>query len=121
MAIAWSSQARTPMKAKRSVATGSGVTWTRVCLALGVPQAQHRRMQKLLPRMRPDGIAEQRVVVAASEPVAPAVLLVGPTRRQVGERDDIVIDDRLIAHGRADDAIAPLLEEIEHRRPVLRA
>ena len=53
-------------------------------VALSLPQAQHGRMQELLPRMRPDSIAEHRVVVAPGKPIAPAVLLVSPARRQIG-------------------------------------
>ncbi len=86
-----------------------------VGVALGVPQAQHRRMQKFLPRMRTDGIAEKRLVVAAHEPVAPAVLLVGPAPRQIGERDDIVVDDGLVANGRTDHAIAPPPQRVNQR------
>ena len=50
-------------------------------------RARHRRRRRqlvALPRVRPDGIAEQRLVVAAPQAVVAAVLLVGPADGEVG-------------------------------------
>jgi hypothetical protein len=93
-------------KGKRLASLGLRDDVQRVADALGSPQALTRDMQKLLPRMRADRIAEQRVVLAAAQPVMPALLLVAPAARQIGERSDVVIDDRPVAHGRPDDAKA---------------
>ena len=41
------------------------------------------RQLVLLPAVRADGVAEQRLVVAAFDPVGAAVLLVGPADREV--------------------------------------
>jgi len=49
-----------------------------VILAARLPQPLDRWMQKPLPGMRPNGIAEQCPVSALFEPISPAVLLVGP-------------------------------------------
>ena len=82
-------------------------------IVLGAPETQQRRVQELLPRMRSDGVAEQRLIIAAYEPVGPAVLLVGPAARQVVDGGDVVIDDRLVADRRADNTVAALPERIE--------
>jgi hypothetical protein len=63
-------------------------------------------MQKALPGMRPDGIAEERVIGAPLEPISPAVLLIGPSNGQLLDPRDRVIDDRPVAHRRADDPVA---------------
>ena len=82
MAIACSSQARTPMKAKRSPRRGLGRdAHRRRRRAAALHKLLHRRMQEPLPGMRPDGVAEQGVVVAPRQPIASAVLLVGPAAR----------------------------------------
>ncbi len=78
----------------------------RVAVAARARQAQHRRVQEALPRMRPDGISEQRVILAPGEAVGTAVLRVGPACRQIGDRGDVVIDDSLVAQRGADDAEA---------------
>ncbi len=65
--------------------------------------------------MRPDRIAEQRIVVAPDQPVMPALLLVGPAARQIGEPGDVVVDDRPVAHRRPEDAEAAPAQGIEER------
>jgi hypothetical protein len=74
-----------------------------VTFAAGLPQPMDRRMEKPLPGMRPDGIAEERVIGAPLEPVSSAVLLIGPSDGQLIEMRDGIIDDRSVAHGRTND------------------
>jgi hypothetical protein len=83
---------------------------------LGAPEPLNRRMEKFLPGMRPDGVAEDGVVVAAAQAVTSAVLLVRPGSRQVAERGDIVIDDRLARDGWAEDAVAAPTQRLEQGR-----
>ena len=75
-------------------------------VAFGAEQREQRRVQEALPGMRADGIAEQRGVIAPAQAIMAAVLLVGPARRQVVEQLDVVIDDRLVAPGGAEQAKA---------------
>lgn len=63
--------------------------------------------------MRPNGIPEQRIVVAPAEPVGSSFLLVGPPDGEVIEGRDLVVDDRVLADSRAHDGIAPSAEGIE--------
>jgi hypothetical protein len=70
-------------------------------------------VQKLFPRMLPDGIAKQRVIVAAAEPVSAAILLVCPTAREIGKAHDLVIDDCLIANSRTEDPVSTALQTID--------
>ena len=65
--------------------------------------------------MRPDGVAEQRLVGAALDAVGAAVLDVGPARRQIGDACDVVEDDRGVAQRRPDDAIAAAGERRDQR------
>ena len=84
MAIACSSQARTPMKAKRRRRTGAGLRpRSRRPAAAARHSSSPRRMEEALPGLRTDGVAEQRVVVAPLQPIAPGVLPVGPAGRQI--------------------------------------
>ena len=69
------------------------------------PEPHARREQILLPRGRPGGVAEARVVVAALEPVAASVLDVRPAGRQLVGRFELVVDDRAVANGRPDDGV----------------
>src|SRR5690606_9478574 len=85
---------------------GRGRDGKAVTLARYAPQGQARRMQVTLPRMRTDDIAEEGAVVAPVQAIAAAVLLVGPAGGQVGDAVDVVIDDRLVAEPRPEDAIA---------------
>ena len=88
----------------QSVSAGSAVAGDSkpVLRALRAPQPQQRRVQEALPRMRTDIVAEQRRVVAPPQAVVATILLVGPAGGQVGDRFDLVIDDRLVAQRRAD-------------------
>ena len=65
--------------------------------------------------MRPDDVAEQRLVVAARQPVVAAVLLVGDAARQVVDGFNVIVDDRLVADRRTDDTILPLAKRCEQR------
>ena len=104
--MACSSQERTAEESEAFLRVRVGGDVDAGGVALGAPQAQQRRVQEALPGMRADGVAEQRVVVSALQAVMAAVLLVGPAGGQVGDRLDIVIDDRVVAHGRAEHAEA---------------
>ena len=84
-----------------------------VSVARGAPEILDRRVQEFLPGMRADGIAEERLVVAADDTVVSAVLLVGPAFGQVGDRVDIVVDDRLVAQRRPENAVAARLQRGE--------
>ena len=94
------------MKAKRVGGIGTVADAEAAVAALRPPQAETRGMQELLPRMRTDGVAEQRIVGTALDTIGAAVLHVGPAGRQVRDAVDVVIDDRAVAKHRADDAIA---------------
>ena len=75
-------------------------------IAFGRPKSQLRRMQMLLPGLRPDGITKERLVIATGQSVAAAVLLIRHPAGQIVDGFDIVVNDRLILHGGADGAIA---------------
>ena len=68
-----------------------------------------------LERVRAHGVAEQRRIAAGHQPVAPAVLLIGPSDGQVAGRRDLVVDDGAVAHGGADERVAAIAERIEKR------
>ncbi len=72
-----------------------------------------RRKQKPLPGMRSDRVAEPGIVVAALQPVTAARLFVGPSARQIVDRADLVIDDRLLRNGGAYDVVALSPEQIK--------
>jgi hypothetical protein len=63
-------------------------------------------MQKALPGMRPDRIAEERLVATPFEPISSAILLVGVPDGQFIEASDRVVNDRSVAHGRSNDSVA---------------
>ena len=73
-----------------------------VVLLARPPEADAGRQQELLPRVRPDRVPEAGLVVAALEPVAARLLVVRPADREIGRRLDVVVDDRAVAHRRAD-------------------
>lgn len=77
-----------------------------VALAARPPQPLNRGMQKPLPRMRPDCIAEERCIGPAFKSVATGVLTIGPPDRKLGNRGHLVIDDGAVAHRWTDHAIA---------------
>jgi len=110
MAIARSSQARTPIKASGPIVFDDRET---IALAACLPQPLDGRMQETLPRVRPDGIAEERRIGARLEPVSPAVLPIGPPDREIIKDRNPVVDDRAIPHGRADHPVATALEGID--------
>ena len=68
------------------------------------PQPQQRRVQEALPGVGADGVTEQRVIAPALQAVMAARLLVGPAGGKVGDGGDVVVDDRIVAHRRAEDA-----------------
>ena len=72
-------------------------------------------MQEFLPGMRADGVAEQR----RRRRAAPADSARRParrsSRRQIGDAVDVVIDDRLVAKLRPDDAVAARGERADQR------
>ena len=77
-----------------------------IALAAGLPEPLDWRMEKALPGMRPDGLAEERSVAAPLEPISPTVLLIGPSHGQFIEAPNGLVDDRTIAHRRADNPVA---------------
>lgn len=85
-----------------------------ITLAAGLPEPLDRWMQKALPGMRPDSIAEQRHVGAPLEPVTPGVLLIGPSDREVIENRNRVVDDGTLVHDRADDPVAAAREATDN-------
>ena len=109
MAIACSSQARTPIKASGSGAASDGVTSNpSPSIAARLPQPLDWRMQKLFPGMRPDCVAKHRGVVAALEAVFAGLLAIGPADRQLIEIGHGVVEDSPVANGRRDHAIAAI-------------
>src|SRR6516225_3767453 len=64
-------------------------------------------MEKALPGMRSDSVAEERRIGTSLEPISASVLLIGPPDGQLVEVHDRVVDDRSIAHGRSDDPVSP--------------
>ena len=92
-----------------------------VAVAPGVPQTQDRQVKELLPGVRTDRISEVGAVVALFQPVAAAVLLVGPADGQIGRRENFVIDDRPVAHRGAHHGIAGTAEVGENLLERLRS
>ena len=84
-----------------------------VWAALGTPQPLNRRVQELLPGVRADREGKQSIVFASLQPIAPGLLLIGPAARQIGYCRDVVIDNGLVANGRAEYAITATLQHIE--------
>ena len=71
-----------------------------------LPQAQIGRVQKLLPRLRADGVTEYRLIVAPSQAIGAAILLVGPADRELRAGAHVAIDDRAFTHRRPNHLIA---------------
>jgi hypothetical protein len=66
-------------------------------------------------------IPKASLVVATHEPVHPSVLTITPADRQLGRAVEVVVDDRAVANGWTDDAIAtPLERRNELGQPVQR-
>ena len=84
-----------------------------VRVAARPPEPDARREQELLPRVRADRVAEARLVVAALEPVAAGLLLVRPADRQLGADVEVVVDDRPVADGRPEHAVAAVAQRAD--------
>ncbi len=106
-------RARAEERVPGSLARLGDLCQAAVLAEAGAEQPHLRRKLKALPRVRADGIAEQRLVVAAGEPVVPAVLLVGPPHRQVGGGPQLAVDDRAVGDGRADHGVPASRERSE--------
>ena len=63
--------------------------------------------------MRTNGVTEQSVTSVFDKPIASAVLFVAPSPRQVTDKSDIIINNRLIPQGRTNDPITALPQRIE--------
>jgi hypothetical protein len=66
-------------------------------------------MEKALPGVRPNGIAEDRIVFTPPDAIHASFLFVSPAEWEVVKLADLVVDDRAIASDRTDDTIALLL------------
>ncbi len=71
------------------------------------------RKRETLPGGRADGVAEYLPVRSGLQPVAPGRLLVVPPCREVRSRLDLVVDDRALSDGGADDATTGLLDALD--------
>jgi hypothetical protein len=71
------------------------------------PEPEAGREEELLPRVRPDGVAEARVVLTALKAVGPRLLPVGPADRELSRALELVVDDRAVAHRGAEHPEAP--------------
>jgi hypothetical protein len=65
------------------------------------PHPQPGRVQDLLPGLRADGIAKNRLILAAPQPIGAAILLVALADRKVSSGAHLAIDDRALVHGGA--------------------
>ena len=78
------------------------------------PERDARREEVALPRLRPDGVAEARLVVALLEPVAARLLVVGRRRSEVPRRSRARRRrSRRRAPGRPEDAEAAALRALD--------
>src|SRR5271165_4389779 len=100
---------------KRRCRLGVVVDGNAVAVLRRPPQADARWVQEFLPGMRADGVAEKGIIGAALDAVSAAVLDVGPASREVGDTLNIVEEDRLIAEGRPDDAVAAPRQRFDQR------
>ena len=75
-----------------------------------------RREEKLLPRMRPNDVAKERGVAALLQAISPAILLVRPAGGKLFRAGQRVVDNRAVAHGRADHLIAASLQRRKQTR-----
>src|SRR5271166_6740232 len=85
------------------------------------PQTFDRRMQEALPRMRSYCKPEHRLVVAPLQPIASGFLLVGPTGRQISDARNRIIDDRAVAHRRAEHFVVAADQRVDQRLQALAA
>ena len=81
--------------------------------ATGPPSHDRRRVQVALPRVGADRVAEEGIVLPATEAVPAAVLLVGEADGQVLRRVDLVEDDGAVPHGGAEERVAALPKSAE--------
>jgi hypothetical protein len=70
--------------------------------------------------MRTHREAEERLVGAALQLVAPGCLVVGPACGQVVDAGNVVVDDGVVAHGGSDHAVRACGEGLDERRQALR-
>ena len=88
---------------------------------LGAPEHERSWVKELLPGVGRDGVAEERLVVPARQPVPSGFLFVRPAFGQVADRADVVVDDRAVAEGGPQVSIAALAQPGQERieaRPV---
>lgn len=76
----------------------------------GAPQALLRWVQKRFPRLCTHSVAEERIVTATLQSVVTAVLHVRPAARQVGTGLDVIVNDDIVAHDRAEQAVPATLQ-----------
>lgn len=76
-----------------------------VAVPARAPQAHPRREQVPLPWVGADRVAEARLVGSPLEPVAAAVLPVGPADGKLACRLEVVVDDRPVPNGRSENSI----------------
>ncbi len=81
--------------------------------AIGRGQGGQRGEQIPLPRVWSDDISEQGVVVTAFQAVFPGFLHVGDAARQIVYRPQLVVDNRPLRHGRADDSVTIAQQHVE--------
>ena len=88
-----------------------------------LPQLHLGGQLVLLPRVRADRVAEQRLVISPSQPVAAPVLLVGPPDREILGGGDLVVDDRPILGSSARRSCTRGLRapKAVHRSPAVRS
>ena len=86
-----------------------------VVAAARLPHPDASGQQPALPRVRPDRVAEARLVVPTLEPVGRGVLHLRPAGRQLVGGSDLLVDDRAFAARRPDDAIAAVAEYADER------
>ncbi len=80
-----------------------------------LPESHPRGQEPALPRVRPDRVAEPRLVVAALEPVGGRLLHLRPAGGQLVGRGDLLVHDRALAARRPDDAVPSIAEHADER------
>jgi hypothetical protein len=79
------------------------------------PDRQLRREEEALERVVADGVGEERLVVTALQAERSALLDVDPADGQVVGAGQLVVDQRLRAHGRPDDGVAAIAQRADER------
>ena len=77
-----------------------------VAVPARAPQPHAGRKEEALPGMGADRVPEAGLVGSPLEPVAAAVLPVGPADGKLRRRLEVVVDDRPVPDGRPEDAVA---------------